>query len=40
MGLLNYGKDTGGKGIHVDNPQRLISILLYLGGYRKFKVVN
>ena len=34
MGLLNYGKDTGGKGIHVDNPQRLISILLYLGGYK------
>ena len=37
MGLLNYGKDTGGKGIHVDNPQRLISILLYLGGYKKIE---
>lgn len=34
MGLIDYGKDTGGKGIHVDNPQRLISILLYLGGYK------
>ena len=33
VGLKGYGKDTGGKGIHVDNPQRLISILLYLGGY-------
>lgn len=34
MGLLGYGKETGGKGIHVDNPQRLISVLLYLGGYK------
>jgi len=37
MGLLGYGKDTGGKGIHVDNPQRLISILLYLGGYKNIE---
>ena len=34
MGLIGYGKETGGKGIHVDNPQRLISILLYFGGYK------
>ena len=33
MGILGYGKNTGGKGIHVDNPQRLISILLYFGGF-------
>ena len=34
MGTIGYGKSTGGKGIHVDNPQRLISILLYFGGYK------
>ena len=33
MGKKNYGINTGGKGIHIDNPQRLISILFYLGGY-------
>ena len=33
MGKENYGLKTGGKGIHIDNPQRLISILFYLGGY-------
>ena len=32
MGILGYG-NTCGKGIHVDNPQRLISILLYFGGF-------
>tara|TARA_A100001015_G_scaffold45173_1_gene49769 strand:+ start:576 stop:1433 length:858 start_codon:yes stop_codon:yes gene_type:complete len=37
MGTLGYGKNTGGKGIHVDNPQRLISILLYFGGYKHIK---
>ena len=34
MGKENYGVKTGGKGIHIDNPQRLISILFYLGGYK------
>ena len=34
-GIKGYGKNTGGKGIHVDNPQRLISILFYSGGYSK-----
>ena len=34
MGKENYGLKTGGKGIHIDNPQRLISILFYLGGYK------
>lgn len=33
FGIENYGKDTGGKGPHIDNPQRLISILFYVGGY-------
>ena len=36
-GKLGYGKDSGGKGIHIDNPQRLVSILFYLGGYKKIK---
>ena len=34
-GLKNYGVDTGGKGPHIDNPQRLISILIYVGGFSK-----
>ena len=34
-GVEGYGKNSGGKGIHVDNPQRLISILFYLGGYKQ-----
>ena len=33
--VKNYGIDTGGKGPHIDNPQRLISILIYVGGYNK-----
>ena len=33
FGEKDYGIKTGGKGIHVDNPQRLISILFYAGGY-------
>jgi len=33
MGEKGYGIKTGGKGIHIDNPQRLISILFYAGGY-------
>tara|TARA_B110000027_G_scaffold133884_1_gene163726 strand:- start:2635 stop:3063 length:429 start_codon:yes stop_codon:yes gene_type:complete len=37
MGILGYGKKTGGKGIHVDNPQRLISILIYFGGYESIE---
>lgn len=37
MGILGYGKKTGGKGIHVDNPQRLISILIYFGGYKSIE---
>jgi hypothetical protein len=35
VGLKNYGIDNGGGGIHVDNSQRIISILFYLGGYKK-----
>jgi len=34
-GIEGYGKNSGGKGIHIDNPQRLISVLFYLGGYEK-----
>ena len=37
MGLIGYGKNNGGGGIHIDNPQRLISILFYLGGYEKIE---
>ena len=33
IGKKNYGVTTGGGGIHVDNPQRLISLLFYCGGY-------
>lgn len=32
-GLKGYGINTGGKGPHIDNPQRIISILFYAGGY-------
>ena len=32
-GKKDYGVDTGGRGPHIDNPQRLISILIYIGGY-------
>jgi len=35
MGKEGYGKDNGGKGIHVDNPQRLICLLFFLGGNKK-----
>ena len=28
---------NGGGGIHIDNPQRLISILFYVGGYTKIE---
>jgi len=34
-GEAGYGIKTGGGGIHVDNPQRLISILFYVGGFSK-----
>ena len=37
VGVKNYGIDTGGKGPHIDNPQRLISILFYCGGYKSIK---
>ena len=37
IGIKGYGIKTGGKGIHVDNPQRLISILFYLGGFQKIE---
>ena len=37
MGEKGYGIKTGGNGIHVDNPQRLISILFYVGGFSKIK---
>jgi hypothetical protein len=31
IGRLGYGKVNGGKGVHVDNATRLISILVYIG---------
>lgn len=34
LGTKGYGKSNGGGGIHIDNPQRLISILFYVGGYK------
>ena len=34
LGIEGYGKNNGGGGIHVDNPQRIISILFYLGGFK------
>jgi len=34
-GIKNYGLNTGGRGPHIDNPQRLISILIYVGGFNK-----
>ena len=34
IGKKDYGLVKGGKGIHVDNPQRLISIIFYIGGYK------
>ena len=37
VGKKNYGLKTGGGGIHVDNPQRLISLLFYCGGYSHMK---
>ena len=36
-GLKGYGINTGGKGPHIDNPQRIISILFYAGGYNVMK---
>ncbi len=36
-GKESYGVDTGGRGPHIDNPQRLISILIYIGGYKNIK---
>lgn len=30
IGRLNYGKVNGGKGVHVDNSTRVISILVYI----------
>ena len=36
-GKKDYGVLTGGKGPHIDNPQRLISILIYVGGYKEIK---
>jgi hypothetical protein len=29
LGLAGYGVDNGGRGVHIDNPQRIISGLLY-----------
>tara|TARA_B100000989_G_C19468646_1_gene439603 strand:+ start:163 stop:1014 length:852 start_codon:yes stop_codon:yes gene_type:complete len=37
VGTKGYGKNNGGGGIHIDNPQRLISILFYVGGYSEIK---
>jgi len=33
FGKKNYGADSGGKGPHIDNPQRLISVLFFVGGF-------
>ena len=35
IGEVGYGKNFGGGGIHIDNPQRIISILFFAGGYNK-----
>ena len=35
IGGVGYGKNFGGGGIHIDNPQRIISILFFSGGYSK-----
>ena len=35
IGETGYGKKLGGGGIHIDNPQRIISILFFAGGYKK-----
>ena len=35
IGKEGYGKNDGGRGIHVDNPQRLICLLFFLGGHKK-----
>ena len=35
IGKEGYGKDDGGRGIHVDNPQRLICLLFFVGGHKK-----
>ena len=37
FGKKEYGISTGGKGPHIDNPQRLISILIYVGGYKNIE---
>lgn len=34
-GLKGYGITTGGGGVHIDNQQRLISMLFYVGGYQE-----
>lgn len=36
-GKKDYGVSTGGRGPHIDNPQRLISILVYVGGYKSIE---
>jgi hypothetical protein len=36
-GIKNYGINNGGRGPHIDNPQRLISILYYCGGFSKIE---
>lgn len=33
LGIQGYGKNNGGGGVHIDNPQRIISLLFYLGGF-------
>jgi hypothetical protein len=37
FGKVNYGLSTGGKGPHIDNPQRLISVLIYVGGFTEIE---
>ena len=34
IGEAGYGKKLGGGGIHIDNPQRIISIIFFAGGYK------
>ncbi len=36
-GIEGYGKDNGGKGIHIDYPQRVVSILWYFSDQSEFE---
>ena len=37
IGEIGYGKKFGGGGIHIDNPQRIISIIFFAGGYKNME---